>query len=485
MGYQTSNQSIFKKIDLSVIVIYALLVIAGAVSIYAASYDFDNASILDFSEFSGKQFCWIGLSFMLGVAILLVDNWFFDTYAYLIYFIVTLLLLVTIFIAPNIKGSHSWIVLGPVSLQPAEFAKFATALALAKLFSAYNFSLNAKFGNYLKAAAIILIPILLILMQNETGSALVFTSLVFVLYREGMSGLALFAGLVAIVIFVVSLKYSAIMILGIPGGEFIVLTLILIMMLGMAIAYSKSMICPRNILIIYAAASAITGILCLLGVAVNGRLLLFSTMGATIAYLLWEMLKKNAKRILLIITFAVSSVAFLFSVNYVFTDILGNHQQMRIKVALGIEEDLRGAGYNVNQSKIAIGSGGFTGKGFLNGTQTKLKYVPEQHTDFIFCTIGEEEGFLGSAAVLIAFLILILRVMRIAERQRTPFGRVYAYCVASYLIFHVGINIGMVIGLCPVIGIPLPFFSYGGSSLWGFTILLFTLLKIDATKDER
>lgn len=485
MGYNRSNQSVFRKIDLPIVIIYALLVISGAFSIYAASYDFDNANLLDFSEFSGKQFCWIGLSFIIGVAILLVDDWFFDTYAYLIYFIVTALLLLTIFIAPNIKGSHSWIVLGPVSLQPAEFAKFATALALAKLFNSYNFSLNAKFGNYIKACAIIFIPILLILLQNETGSALVFTSLIFVLYREGMSGTILFAALMAIVIFVVSMKYSMLTILGISGGEFIVLSLILLMILGMSIMYCKSSTCPRNIFLIYVSAAAITGGLALFGIYPNGRWLLLGTMVVTIGYLIWEMLKKDARRILMIITFALSSTAFLFSVNYVFSNVLGNHQQLRIKVALGIEEDLRGAGYNVNQSKIAIGSGGFAGKGFLNGTQTKLKYVPEQHTDFIFCTIGEEEGFIGATAVLLAFLFLILRVIRLAERQRTAFGRVYAYCVASYLIFHVGVNIGMVVGLCPVIGIPLPFFSYGGSSLWGFTILLFTLLKIDASRDER
>lgn len=485
MQYGTTNRSIFRKIDFTIVIIYALLVVAGAISIYAASYDFDNASMLDFSEFSGKQFCWIGLSFILGISILLVDDWFFDTYAYPIYFLVVLLLIVTIFVAPNIKGSHSWIVLGPVSLQPAEFAKFATALALAKLFSGYNFSLNASFTNYLKATAIIFTPIILILLQSETGSALVFTSLIFVLYREGMSGLILFAGLAAIVIFVVTLKYSAMTVLGIPGGEFIVLSLILTMMLGMAAYYCKSAVIVRNILITYVGCALVFGGLMLLGVTVSGRIMLFSAIGATTLYLIWEMLKKNAKKILVIIAFAASSVAFMFSVNYVFTDILGDHQQMRIKVALGIEEDLRGAGYNVNQSKIAIGSGGITGKGFLNGTQTKLKYVPEQHTDFIFCTIGEEEGFIGAAAVLSAFVILILRIIKIAERQRSAFGRVYAYCVASYLIFHVGINIGMVIGLCPVIGIPLPFFSYGGSSLWGFTILLFILLKIDASRDER
>lgn len=467
-----------------VIILYLLLVFAGVVSIYAASYDFDNAGLFDFAEFSGKQFIWIILSLGIGIAILLVDDWFFETYAYLIYAVVVFLLVVTIFVAPNIKGSHSWIVLGPVSLQPAEFAKFATALALAKLFNSYNFSLNARPSNYLKALFIIFLPIVLILLQNETGSALVYLSLVFVLYREGMSGLILFAGFCSVVIFVTSLKYASLTILGTPGGEFIVLALVLLMVLGMILIYCRSLLVARNVLIVYASCGALYSLLYWLGVQLPGRVLMLTTLGVTLVYLGLEIFRREMRRMVVTVAFAISSVVFLFSVNYLFTDVLGDHQQMRIKVALGIEDDLRGAGYNVNQSKIAIGSGGFTGKGFLNGTQTKLKYVPEQHTDFIFCTIGEEEGFIGTSAVLLAFLILILKVISIAERQHTAFGRVYGYCVASYLIFHLCINIGMVIGLCPVIGIPLPFFSYGGSSLWGFTILLFILLKIDASRAD-
>lgn len=483
MPSRTSNKDIFRHVDITVVIIYAILVVAGAFSIYAASYDFDNASILDFSEFSGKQFVWIALSFAIGIAILLVDDWFFETYAYPIYIAITLLLILTIFIAPNIKGSHSWIVLGPVSLQPAEFAKFATALALAKLFNGYNFSLNAKPSNYFKALLIILLPVVIIKLQDETGSALVFLSLFLVLFREGMSGLILLAALCSVVIFVVALKYSSIAILGIPGGEFIVLALILLLILTMVLFYCKSAIATRNILFIYSACAAVTSILYAFGIKPNGRIIMYSTIALTIVYIISEMLKRDAKKLLITSLFAIGSIGFMYSTTTAL-DSLGEHQQMRIKVALGIEDDLRGAGYNVNQSKIAIGSGGLTGKGFLNGTQTKLKYVPEQHTDFIFCTIGEEEGFIGTSAVVLLFVILILRIIKIAERQHSAFGRVYAYCVASYLIFHFGINIGMVIGLCPVIGIPLPFFSYGGSSLWGFTILLFILLKIDASRTE-
>ena len=480
----SSNKSIFKQVDFTIIILYAILVIAGAISIYAASYDFDNASMLDFSEFSGKQFLWIGLSFILGTAILLVDDWFFETYAYLIYAILIVLLIVTIFIAPDIKGSHSWIVLGPVSLQPAEFAKFATALALAKLFSSYNFVLNNKASNYFKALLIILMPVVIIKLQDETGSALVFLSLFLVLFREGMSGLILFAAFSSVVIFVVSLKYSALTILGISGGEFIVLALILTMVLGMTVFYCKSYMAARNILFIYLGSAIIFTTLALFDIDINGRIIMLSTLGATIGYIIFETLKHDAKKYIIICLFAIGSAGFMLSTNIALNS-LAPHQQQRIKVALGIVDDLRGYGYNVNQSKIAIGSGGVTGKGFLNGTQTKLKYVPEQHTDFIFCTIGEEQGFIGTSIVLVLLVALILRIIKIAERQYTSFGRVYGYCVASYLIFHFGINIGMVIGLCPVIGIPLPFFSYGGSSLWGFTILLAILLKIDASRSDK
>lgn len=465
--------------------LYAILVVAGAVSIYAASYDFDHASMFDFSEFSGKQFVWIGLSFVLGFSLLLIDKRMYDAYAYLIYGILIALLILTIFIAPDIKGSRSWIVLGPMSIQTAEFAKFATALALAKLFSGYNFTLNKDPKNYLKALFIIFLPIALIILQKETGSALVYTSLIFVLYREGMSGLILFAGFCAIVFFIVAVKFAETMIMGITLGEFSVFIMIMTLLVGMLFIYCKSFILGRNISLAFIGCGIIAGVLAIFGVEINGFIFFLTLIIGAIIYIITAIFLENIRKILITISFAIASIVFLFSVNYVFGNILEPHQQLRIKVALGIEQDLRGAGYNVNQSKIAIGSGGLVGKGFLNGTQTKLKYVPEQHTDFIFCTIGEEHGFVGSTAVLLIFLILILRLIFIAERQHTAFGRVYAYCVVSYLLFHLAINIGMVIGLCPVIGIPLPFFSYGGSALWGFTILLFILLRIDASRKER
>lgn len=480
-----SGVSAFKAIDWVTILLYLILVTFGAVSIYAASYDFDNASLFDLKEFSGKQIMWIGLSLVIGCVIMLTDYRIYKTYAYPIYIAVFLLLLITIFVAPDIKGSHSWLKFGPVSLQPAEFGKFATALALAKLFDSYNFVLNAKISNYFRALIIIFLPIIFILLQSETGSALVYLSFIFVLYREGMSGLVLFSFLCAVTFFVVAVKYADPIILGLPMGEFTVFVIILLIYALMLLFYCRDIIIARNVIYGFVGSGLLVTILSLCGVSVNGLVYFISILVLAIGYTAIAMFRHRIGKFLITIGFAITSVLFLFSVNYVFGSILEPHQQMRIKVALGIEENLRGAGYNVNQSMIAIGSGGVTGKGFLNGTQTKLKYVPEQHTDFIFCTIGEEEGFIGASLVLVLFLCLILRLIHIAERQRTPFERVYAYCVVSILIFHLGINVGMVIGLCPVIGIPLPFFSYGGSSLWGFTILLFILLRLDASRKER
>ena len=476
------RDSIWKSLDWVTIAVYLMLIVFGWFSVCGASYSYGDTDLLDFSTRAGKQFVWIICSFGLGFVLLMLDDKLYDMFSYLIYIGLLLLLLVTIFIAPDTKGSRSWLILGPVSLQPAEFAKFATALALAKLFGGYNFLLNKSWTNYAKCALIIGLPILLILAQKETGSALVYTSLIFVLYREGMSGFVLFAAFSAVVIFVVSSMFADTLTMGIPTGEFIVFIYVMVMIVGILLFYCRSILLSRNISIGYLASGLIAFVLHLSGIDIPGFAFFLTVIGASIIYLLIAMFHENIRRILITVSFAVCSIVFLFSVSYVFNNILQPHQQLRIKVALGIEEDLRGAGYNVNQSKIAIGSGGVFGKGFLNGTQTKLKYVPEQHTDFIFCTIGEEEGFVGTTLVLGTFLFFVLRIISIAERQRTAFGRVYGYSVASYLIFHLAINIGMVIGLCPVIGIPLPFFSYGGSSLWGFTILLFILLRLDSTR---
>ncbi len=482
MSKTESGTSVFRSLDWMTVILYIILVVAGAFSIYAASYDFDDASVFSFAEFSGKQFLWILLSLVLGLVFLLIDYRVYEAYAYPIYGVMLLLLMVTIVIAPDVKGSHSWIVMGPVSLQPAEFGKCATALALAKLFNSYGYSLTGSATNFLRALTIIFVPVILILMQNETGSALVYFSLIFVLYREGMSWLVLFSVFIAVTYFVVSVKFVEPLIIGIPAGEFAVLVMIMVVLVAMLFAYCKDAVVGRNVLSGFAGVGIMLTVLALCGVPVPGTVCLVMAIVGALIYVGIAMLRHRMRKYLVTITLALVSVAFLFSVNYVFTSVLREHQQKRIMVVLGITEDIRDAGYNVHQSKIAIGSGGLTGKGFLNGTQTKLRYVPEQHTDFIFCTIGEEEGFIGATTVLILFMVLILRLIVIAERQHSTFARVYAYCVVSVLIFHVAINIGMVIGLCPVIGIPLPFFSYGGSSLWGFTFLLFILLRLDAAR---
>lgn len=469
--------------DWFTVALYLIMIVAGVFSIYAASYDFDNASIFSGDEFSGKQIQWIGFALGLAVILMVFDARVYESYAYLIYALLLVIMFVTIFIAPDIKGSRSWLVLGPLRFQPAEFGKFATALALAKLFSGYNFKLNNK-KSYFQALAIICMPILLILAEKETGSALAYMALFFVLYREGMSGLIPLAAFSAVVFFVLAIKFAEPLIMGIPLGEAIVFIIIMLTMVCLLTIYCRKFDVARNVFIWFAGTGAIAYLLSVAGISIPGYIFFMTVILVACLYCVLMAMRVKARPLLLTAAAAAVSIGFLFSVNYAFNKVLQPHQQKRIQVTLGIEEDLLGTGYNVNQAKIAIGSGGLEGKGHLNGTQTKLKYVPEQHTDFIFCTIGEEQGFIGTSAVLVAFLILILRVIHIAERQPSTFGRVYGYCVASYFIFHLAINVGMVIGLCPVIGIPLPFFSYGGSSLWSFTILLFILLRIDASRRQ-
>ena len=421
-----------------------------------------------------------------GFVLLMLDDSLYDMFSYLIYIGLMLLLIVTIFIAPDTKGSRSWLILGPVSLQPAEFAKFATALALAKYMSAYSFTMK-NWKSSLMLAFLILFPMLLIILQRETGSALVYSAFFLMLYREGMPGVVLFSGICAVVYFVVGIRFDAVMIADTPTpiGEFAVLLMVLLFAGGMVWVYKKRWEPTRNIIGGSLGVLLVAYLISEYVVPFNLVWVQWGLCALVVGYLVFLSLSERHLSYFLIGLFALGSIGFLYSSDYFFNKVLEPHQQIRIKVVLGMEEDLAGAGYNVNQSKIAIGSGGLTGKGFLNGTQTKLKYVPEQDTDFIFCTVGEEEGFVGSTAVLLLFLILILRLIAVAERQQSPFGRVYGYSVLSIFLFHLFINIGMVLGLTPVIGIPLPFFSYGGSSLWGFTILLFIFLRIDAGRNRR
>lgn len=476
-----NRDSIWKSLDWLTIVLYLALVVFGWFSVCGASYNYGDQDLLDFSTRAGKQFVWIICSFGLGFVLLMLDHKMYDTFAYIIYTGMMLLLIVTIFIAPDTKGSRSWLILGPVSLQPAEFAKFATALALAKCIGTYNFALNT-WKNALTVAFLILFPMLLIIMQRETGSALVYSAFFLMLYREGMPGVVLFAGVSAVVYFVVGIRFGEVLLWDTPTpiGEFVVLLLVLLFSAGMVWVYLKRWEPVRNLLGLTLGALLVAGLLSVYLIPFNLVWVEWGLCGFTVGYLCFLSLSERHRAYFLIALFAVGSVGFLYSSDYFFNHVLEPHQQVRIKVVLGMEEDLAGAGYNVNQSKIAIGSGGLTGKGFLNGTQTKLKYVPEQDTDFIFCTVGEEEGFVGATGVLLLFLMLILRLIALAERQPNTFARVYGYSVLSIFLFHLFINIGMVLGLTPVIGIPLPFFSYGGSSLWGFTILLFLFLRLDA-----
>ncbi|GHS97149.1 rod shape-determining protein RodA [Bacteroidia bacterium] len=470
-------------LDWWTIALYLVLVIAGWFSIYAATYDYDQISMVDLSGRAGMQMVWILSSLLIGFSLLLIESDWYEVFAFWIYILIMLLLIVTIFIAPDIKGSRSWLVLGPVRIQPAEFAKFATALAVAKVMAGYRFEIM-EFRNMMTLLGLIFLPMVLILLQQETGSALVFLAFFLVLYREGMPGAVLFSGFAAVLFFVVSVRFSAAMWHATPVGEFLVLGFIILFVTGLLYNYLKGRGNVKFIVYVTLGVCAVAAIVSVFA-AFNWCWVLLLLIAFLIVYFLVLFIKYRASTYMWIIVFAICSVGFLYSVDYVFDEVLEPHQKIRIEVALGMVDDPSGAGYNVNQSKIAIGSGGITGKGYLNGTQTKLKYVPEQDTDFIFCTIGEEKGFIGSASVLILFLVLIVRLIYLAERQKSVFNRVYGYIVASILFFHLAINIGMVTGITPVIGIPLPFFSYGGSSLWAFTILLFIFLRLDASRSDR
>ena len=473
--------SVLRNLDWWTIGIYIALLCFGWLSVCGASYSYGETDIFSLSTRSGMQIVWIGTSILLGFIIIMLDDRFYDTFAYIIYALLLLLLFVTIFNPHSIKGSRSWLVLGPLRLQPAEFAKFATALALAKFMSAYGYTIQ-HWRHFTATLLLILLPMACIVLQRETGSALVYLAFFLMFYREGMPGSILFTGIAMVIYFVVGIRYAEVYMTGEVAsvGKFSVLLLVQLFSIGMVWVYCN----PRQ---------AFRLLLCSLGVTLVSLLLLFipvdivyvqlALVVALIGYLVWEGLGARIRHYYFIALFALGSTAFFYGADFIMQNVMEPHQRSRINVLLGLDEDLRGAGYNVHQSEIAIGSGGLEGKGFLNGTQTKLKFVPEQDTDFIFCTVGEEEGFVGSAGVLLLFLALILRLIYLSERQPMGFARIYGYCVLSIFLFHVFINVGMVLGLTPVIGIPLPFFSYGGSSLWGFTFLLFIFLRLDASRN--
>ena len=406
---------IFDKVDWWTVLMYAALVIIGWLNVYAALYN-ENYELIDFSQKYGRQLIWISIAFLIAIFILFFNWKFFEGFAYLIYLLSLLSLIGVLLFGIEVNGAKSWFDFGLIRIQPGEFAKVACCLALAKFLSRLNMSLE-KTKNKIIATALILLPVFFITLQNDTGSALVYSTFILVLYRFGLPATLLIIGIVTTILFVTSIIVSKI---------------VLIMILSI------------------------------------------------IAIFFFIISSRKLRELIIISSLLVICIGFIFSVDYAFERILEPHHVTRIKVLLGQESDPHGSGYNVNQSMIAIGSGGFTGKGYLNGTQTKFNFVPEQSTDFIFCTIGEEWGFIGSTFLLLLFLAFLFRLLYLAERQRSVFSKVFGYGVVSIFFFHIAINVAMTIGLAPVIGIPLPFISYGGSSLWGFTILLFIFLNLDS-----
>ena len=480
------NVNLWRSIDWLTIILYFVLVTFGWLSICGATYDFGEPDFLRLDAFTGKQLLWIGCAIVLALVLLNIEKKYYEMMAYPIYTGFIILLAVTRFLARDINGSYSWIKLGSLSIQPAEFAKFATALCLARLLSTYGFSMDKR-SDMFKMIGIVVLPMLLIVLQNETGSALVYLSFFLVLYREGMTGSLLIVGVCAILYFVIGVGQGDVLFESMPVclGEFIVFLLIPLFTALLVGVHGKRMTHAWWIVGVNLLGTLIAWLFSRYVVPFDICIVQLVLCACTALYLLYIYLLERYATYLLVALFALGSVGFYYSCNMLI-DKLQPHQQMRIMVLLGLKDDPSGVGYNINQSKIAIGSGGLWGKGFLNGTQTKLNYVPEQHTDFIFCTIGEEQGFMGCSFILLLYAFFIIRIIILAERQGSNrFTRVFGYSVASILTFHLFVNVGMVIGLAPVIGIPLPFFSYGGSSLWGFTILLSILLRLDAERESR
>lgn len=448
-----------------------MLVVIGWVTIYSAVYNEEHQSIFDFSQRYGKQIVWILASLVLAIFVMIIDSRFYSFFAFPLYSIFIFLLIVVLVFGYEVHGNRAWLEIGNVRFQPAEFAKIGTALFLSKYLSTWDIS-SAALRKYLRIFLIIFIPAFLIFVQ-DAGTALVFLAFMIPLYREGMSSAAIlivaYVGLLFILSFIVAPIYLAVG--TVLLAHFVLLYLhrklkymlvslgLIILFIGLLFAVDYFMTMEISFFFILLSSFLAAGLV----------LLIFSY---------WYKIKYT----FLLLIFVLGSFAMIYSVDYVFENLLASHQQSRVLNLLGLEDNPQGIGYNVNQSKIAIGSGGISGKGFLQGTQTKFDFVPEQSTDFIFTTIGEEWGFIGSFVFILLFVTLLLRINYIAERQKSSFSRIFGYCVFSLLFFHFVVNIGMTIGLVPVIGIPLPFISYGGSSLWAFTIMLFILLKLDVNR---
>jgi len=466
--------NIWNGIDKVTILLFLVLVVMGWLNIYAAVYNEERAGILDLSQRYGKQFIWIIATLIIAIFVVIIDNRFYLFFSWFIYGAMILLLILVLIFGREINGAKSWFEFGGLSLQPSEFAKFGTALALASYLSSKRQNLT-RVKLVIPAVAIILSPVLLIALQPDMGSSIVFFSLFLVLFREGLSPYVFVSGLLMLILFFLTLLFD---------NLYIFLALIALAFLLAWFATRKWKWCLSGGVVFI----LITGLLYLLDhfvfKSIGNEMVVFISIilsGIVFAYFIYL---KKVTSILIIYLFLIGCFLFVNSVDYGFNNVLKPHQKERVSIMMGMKSDPHGTGYNVNQSKISIGSGGLTGKGYLQGTQTKFKFVPAQSTDFIFCTVGEEWGFIGSIAIIGVYMFLFLRLIFLAERQRSVFSRIYGYCVVSILFIHFFINIGMAIGLVPVIGIPLPFLSYGGSSLWGFTILLFIFLRLDASRTE-
>lgn len=450
------------------------MVIMGWFNIYAAVYNEEHKEILDLSQRYGKQFIWILATLILAFIIVIVDSRFYVFFAYFIYASLIMLLILVLVFGKEINGARSWFEFGNIGLQPSEFAKFATALALAGYLNNKRQELS-KLKVILPAIGIIIFPALLITFQPDMGSTVVFFAFFIVLFREGMSPFIFISGILMVILFFLTLIVDNFYL---ESG----LVVIAILLSWFTIRNMKVWLIGLGLLIV--TGGSLFALNHFVFKTIGNELILLITVilsGVAFAYYIYN---KKAMALLLVYLFLLGSIIFVNTVDFAFTHLIQPHQKERVEIMLGIKSDPHGTGYNVNQSMISIGSGGFTGKGYLQGTQTKFKFVPAQSTDFIFCTVGEEWGFMGSLTVIGLYVFLLIRLVILAERQRSMFTRVYGYGVVSILFTHFFINIGMAIGLVPVIGIPLPFFSYGGSSLWGFTILLFIFLRLDASRTE-
>lgn len=469
-----SDRGIKKSVDWALVVTYLLLIIIGWVNIYASIHSDGPASIFDYNFRSGKQFVWILTALGLAALILFVVNaQLWESASIPLYLGVLCLLVAVIFLGVEVKGSRSWFEFGPIRFQPAEVSKITTSLLLATLMSQVNFRIT-RFKDFLLTALILGIPMVVILAESETGSALVYVGFIFVMYREGFSGWWIFCIGMAALLFILTLTAS-------PYVSILVLAGVLLLCNGLE---------SNKIGVAFWIFSGVLLILCLLPwifgkfspesfvSKINPLYILVGICVAAVLYLMIVGYRSRHRFLSMSALGLIAGMALVFSTEFIFNNILQDHQRKRIEVLLGMKEDPAGVGYNVNQSMIAIGSGGLHGKGFLGGTQTTFGFVPEQSTDFIFCTVGEEWGFIGCFVVIALYVFLILRIISDAEKSRKAFTRIYGYCVASCIFMHLFINIGMTIGLMPVIGIPLPLLSYGGSSLWAFTVLIFIFITL-------